>query len=729
MQIKKKRSFRLVGLAVAFALGAPAASYAQEIVIDNANVGIRDTTRSYAGSWCVANAPGNYGSNSLYSCGGSNDRYRWTFSVPTSGAYEVYVWWPQSSDRSKSAPYTVYSNAGLSTKTFDQTSGSGSWVLHGTFNFAARKSWYVSLSSANGRAGADAIRVVPAGAAPPPPPTSPPPSGSSSLSLDASNASSAFVRIYPNDTSGGSDGTAPINRTYKTGSRVWVSAPLRSGSNYFLKWQKNGADFDRASTTSLSLDANTSLTAVYETPSCNGIAVFPGTDSIRSAMASAPAGSTFCIKSGVHRFTREVVARANDKFIGETGAILSGAKIVNNFAREGSYWAATGQTQQEPAYPATNGGYPVCNASTPACIYPEKVFVNSVELMQVTSLSALSSGEFFFDYANNKIYLADDPSGRTVEATVGAGGLIGYTNAGQGNVTVKNLVFEKFGGGDVSGSEHAALKAVEGWVVENNEFKQISAAGVLLFNGATARNNYIHHNGKYGLNGDGRVEGNVISYNNTDGFDPNNDSGGTKFHGTRGLVVRGNVVSNNVGRGVWTDFDNLNTVIENNLVEFNLEMGIFHEVSCSSAIRYNVARGNNSAMAGKSLWYGAQIYLRSSKDTEIYGNHIIAAGSGVNGVSLRGGDSPLNGPNCGSISLRSVWVHDNLIQLDTGDLHGVVGGGAGYGNSIGVSFTANTYLLQSLNAGYFFWDAAGNPMTKSQWQAAGQDTSGNFSQY
>src|SRR5581483_7233537 len=581
--------------------------------------------------------------------------------------------------------------------------------------------------SANGQAAADAVKIVAAASAPPPPP---PPSGTQSLNLSTANASGAFIRVYPADSTGGSDGVAPLSRSYKTSTRVWLSAPLRSGSNYFVKWQKNGVDYDQASTTSALLDANTSMTAVYETPSCSGVTVSPGTDSLRNAVASAPAGSTFCIKAGIHRFTTPVSARANDKFIGETGAILSGSKVLTSFVKEGSYWVATGQTQQEPPYPAYNGSYFVCVPSMPGCIYSEKVFMGGTDLVQVTSLTDLGTGKFYFDYANDKIYLFDDPTGRTVEATTGSGGIIGYTNANQGNVTIKNLVFEKFGGGEVSGSIHNALKAVEGWRVENNEFKLISGAGVVIFGtGGVVRNNYIHHNGKYGLNGQGTIEGNVISYNNTDGWDPNDDAGGSKFHGTKGLTLRGNTVSNNYGRGLWADFDNLNVLYENNLVESNAEMGIFHEVSCAASIKNNVVRGNNSVMAGKSLYWGAQIYLRSSKDVDISGNHVIAAGSGANGVSLRGGDAALTGANCGSIDLRNVSVHDNLIQLDTGDLSGMVGGGAGYGSTNNLKFFNNSYRLQSLSGGYFFYDAAKSAMTKDQWQAAGQDLNGTFSQY
>ena len=346
--------------------------------------------------------------------------------------------------------------------------------------------------------------------------TTPPPTGQPTLSVTAVNPGSGVsVRVYPADISGLSDGTASLTRSYSANTRVWISAALRSGNNYFIKWQKDGVDFDSASTTSLVMDANHALTAVYETPSCSGVAVYPGIDSLKNAVAAYPAGSTFCLKAGIHRFTASVGARTNDRYIGETGAILNGSKVLSSFTRVGSYWVASGQTQRESMFhPA------ICNVSTPSCIYPEKVFIDGRDLWQVTSLAALGPGRFYFDYANAQIYLYDDPTGHLVEATTGSGGIIGFTGGSSNNVVVKNLVFEKFGGGEVSGSSHDALKAVGGWRVENNEMRLISTVAISNYGNGTVRNNYLHHNGKYGIVGNALIEGNTLSYTQHRWFRP-----------------------------------------------------------------------------------------------------------------------------------------------------------------------------------------------------------------
>ena len=49
-------------------------------------------------------------------------------------------------------------------------------------------------------------------------------------------------------------------------------------------------------------------------------------------------------------------------------------------------------------------------------------------------------GTFYFDYAADKIYIADNPAGHTIEA----GNLVDAFHGNAQNVTVQNLVIEKY---------------------------------------------------------------------------------------------------------------------------------------------------------------------------------------------------------------------------------------------------------------------------------------------
>jgi hypothetical protein len=139
----------------------PTSVTAQEVVVDNAGAGRASGNISFTGRWCRSRATGPYGASSLYSCGTGPDTYRWTPTVAAAGEYEVYVWWPRSNTRSTRVPITVVASGATVTKEFDQRTTGGDWVLHGTYSFDAGTTGYVEVSDTNGRAGADAVRLVP----------------------------------------------------------------------------------------------------------------------------------------------------------------------------------------------------------------------------------------------------------------------------------------------------------------------------------------------------------------------------------------------------------------------------------------------------------------------------------------------------------------------------------------------------------------------------------------
>jgi hypothetical protein len=138
---------------------------ATTMIIDNAPVGVEDTLgdqRTFTGRWCRSADTEAYGSDSLQSCGTGLDTYRWTPNIPATRVYDVYVWYTTQAGRSANVPYTVAHAGGSTTKTFSQLTGGGRWVFHGRYTFNLGRSGYVQVSDANGSAGADAVRLVPA---------------------------------------------------------------------------------------------------------------------------------------------------------------------------------------------------------------------------------------------------------------------------------------------------------------------------------------------------------------------------------------------------------------------------------------------------------------------------------------------------------------------------------------------------------------------------------------
>ncbi len=529
------------------------------------------------------------------------------------------------------------------------------------------------------------------------------------LLLQSKNsAGTVAFRMFPDDQNGISTGATGLSANYPFGARVWIVAPLKSGNNFFVGWELDGSTYDKASAVSVAMNSNKTLTAVYNTPSCKGISVDPGIDSLHRAVSSNVPGSTYCIRKGSHRFTKSVVPKYGDKFIGDPGAILSGALLINEFVNEGNLWVAQNQVQEEPF-----GSLNLCLPENPECIYAEKLFVDGIEYTQVTSLSALGENSFYFDYTADKIYLTTDPRNRKVEATNGSGGIVGFSDLG--SIEIRNLIFEKFGGAIVPGDNNAPIKAKAGWIVENNTFRYNSNRGVTNY-GGIIRNNHIHHSGRVGIVGNNLIEGNLIENNNTDGFNPSVDAGGSKFFRTVGLKLRGNQVKNNQGRGLWADTDNKSTLYENNILEGNQEMGIYHEVGCDSIVTRNVFIDNNKVSSGKSLWHGAQLYIRTSKNMEIKENLILAGSGGAHSIGLRGGDlRTYSYPNCGDIRMSNFNIHDNIVFLDSAEWIGFVGADV----SALKSSTNQYYASDSL--GSYFFDGGKTPISFKEWQAEGFD--------
>jgi hypothetical protein len=134
--------------------GSGSGSVATEIIIDNTS-----TNTSRTGTWKTSSTTGYYATGSLYSDSGST--FRWIPNL-SAGRYKVYARWTYSSLRSSSVPYRTTHKAGTSVKYVNQKDSSlGSvWVLMGEYEFNSGTGGYITVSSENGQASADAVKFV-----------------------------------------------------------------------------------------------------------------------------------------------------------------------------------------------------------------------------------------------------------------------------------------------------------------------------------------------------------------------------------------------------------------------------------------------------------------------------------------------------------------------------------------------------------------------------------------
>jgi parallel beta-helix repeat protein len=257
-----------------------------------------------------------------------------------------------------------------------------------------------------------------------------------------------------------------------------------------------------------------------------------------------------------------------------------------------------------------------------------------------------------------------------------------------------------------------------GWVVEHNEVHHNNGVGIMAVNDSPViRNNYIHHNNQLGFGAttthNGLIENNEVSYNNYNAeHDWGWEAGGSKFSLNEGLVVRGNYVHNNHGPGLWTDGSNYNTLYEGNTVVDNYAAGIFHEISYDAVIRNNTVRGNGFGDP-HWLWAGG-ITISSSRNVEVYGNHVEGNFNGITAVQQNRGSG-----NRGDFKVENIYFHDNFVKNS---------GGTGIATDTGDGsiWSSNNRFENNHYAGSIQWHWSGGTHSWSGWQGNGHDTGGSY---
>lgn len=468
---------------------------------------------------------------------------------------------------------------------------------------------------------------------------------------------------------------------------------------------------------------------------------------IQTALNANASGARFLIKAGTYRLTTPLLPKTGQTLIGETGTIISGSALLASWTNNGDgTWYATG------ALPAayTDGG--VCeNLTNNECQKREQVFVNGVHLDRFISKAALgtTANGFFEDYAANRVYITQDPAGKTVEMSKSPH-LVRNVNgaAVASNVRLTGLTFQHAATPSQLGA--VLLEGGSGWTVDHCIFQWNHGIGLHSANSLNvyAHHNNVHHNGQLGIGSNachGSIyEDNDISFNNTDLYYGGDwESGGIKVTHGDDVVVRRNNVHDNTGIAIWFDIDNRRGVINGNTVNNNYADGIRFEISYGCKIFSNTLNGNGTEWAlgpgrgGTDKWSMvsvAAININSSPDVEIYNNTV---GSNQNGIGCQQRDRG-NG-SYGLRDLKNLWVHDNTINLTTGGTSGFGEGSSGLDtlsmNSLPSApyydvtqknnrFDFNAYTVDSASKTRFAWNE--NYRTFATFQSFGQELNGTL---
>lgn len=488
------------------------------------------------------------------------------------------------------------------------------------------------------------------------------------------------------------DTTAPFTVPVTLDTHTLTAIPYQTGSLTAYNPADYGYD---ASRRSISMPAG-------------AVRLYPG-DDIQTIVDSYPLETAFVLSPGIYR-EQSIIPKHGNQFYGEDGAVLSGARLLTNFQQEGSYWFIDGQTQQGPVRGE-------CRDTAPRCDHPEDLFIDNTPLTHVSSLTQVVPGTWFFDYNADRIYLADNPAGRTVETSVTEFAFGGTADS----VVVSNLTIEKY----ASPAQMAAISAVNttGWTVQNNIIRLNHAGGIQLGNAMQVINNYVVNNGQIGVSGIGDnilVEWNDIGRNNYAGYNSGWEAGGTKFVLTDNLMVRRNYIYENDGPGLWTDIDNINTTYEANLVMNNAGMGIFHEISYAVSIYDNVAMYN--AVNDAPWLYGGQIVISTSSDAQVYNNRVVISDAGGNGITVL-----QQNRGSGEYGLRRSWnnavFNNTIVHLGNEGWSGIAADWeeTSFIQQGGNSFDRNTYYVNETGINHWIWQDA---LRWKDFQARGQEANG-----
>ncbi len=139
------------------------ACHGQTVVIDNDNANNTDGVFAViSGTWSTGtSAPGHWANDYRYTAaGGALSAVEWRPDLPAAEEYEVSVYYPEGSNRTPDAPFTIYHADGDTTVFVDQRTNGGQWLSLGTYVFAAGTDGYVTLDddASTGAVIADAVR-------------------------------------------------------------------------------------------------------------------------------------------------------------------------------------------------------------------------------------------------------------------------------------------------------------------------------------------------------------------------------------------------------------------------------------------------------------------------------------------------------------------------------------------------------------------------------------------
>jgi len=290
---------------------------------------------------------------------------------------------------------------------------------------------------------------------------------------------------------------------------------------------------------------------------------------------------------------------------------------------------------------------------------------------------------FFIDFDAGKIFLAENVEQKTVEisrlgfAFNGMGGGWGQETVNTNNVTIRNLVIEKYACGD----QENAIMAGSNWIIEGNEVRFNHGSGIGFHAAGDTRGvcrfNYVHHNGSRGISVNHAnyvlIEQNESAFNNCLNFSRAWIAAGVKIQYGDHCVIRSNYIHDNYCKGIWIDVLANNTLVEKNRIINNSSSGVTIEISLRNKVMGNELINNNL----KESYDPSAVFIQSCAFNEIAGNTIVVSSEHGNGVVLAFGSrsAEMNAFNDTKDlpDRENCYCHENNVHNNTTYFHNRTG--------------------------------------------------------
>jgi len=363
---------------------------------------------------------------------------------------------------------------------------------------------------------------------------------------------------------------------------------------------------------------------------------------ISEAMAALQPGDHLVIAGGLYRegirFAKRDWSGAESTIIeGRGQVVIDSADVVSGWTEQGDgvFYRHWPQESAQVMIDGTSltqvggsvfGGYPEDPANPLS-----KVLASTGGIWpgrHPGGASTLAEGEFFYDRADQRLYLRTSAAGLNGHVVEVATRTFGLLAQDVDSVEVNNLTF-RHGNTSPGGRNGVVTLSGRHLVLRHVSVEQADGVGILV----EGDDNLIvdssaNRCGQLGIMARGarmRIERSETDGNNTRGFNKYWEAGGAKFVGNGGLrdsVVIGHTSLDNHGDGIWFDWGNRNNRVENSRVEYNSGFGIQYEASSGAQIVGNQVIGNGQR----------GIYLPHSSGSVVRSN--LVAANGLEGIAI-----------------------------------------------------------------------------------------------